>query len=121
MGQIAVIVVCVGDSGGPTGAGQNLSVVPDDVQTIGQYVYNIADTMKQALDSAAREVDTLLTSDWTGDAADEFSNGWTETRDGGTQLMQALTSLAEKLGVTAANYRSTDTGNASGISSLDLP
>lgn len=107
--------------GGPTGSGQNLSVVPDDVKTIGQYVYNIADTMKQALDSAAREVETLLGSDWTGDAAGEFSTGWTETRDGGTQLMQALTSLAEKLGVTAANYKSTDTGNASGISSLDLP
>ena len=115
------MVVRVGDSGGPSGFGQNLSVVPDDVQTIGQYVYKIADTMKQALDSAACEVDTLLTSDWTGDAADEFSTGWTETRDGGTQLMQALTSLAEKLGVTAANYRSTDTGNASGISSLNLP
>ncbi|MEV4236937.1 WXG100 family type VII secretion target [Nocardia sp. NPDC049737] len=100
---------------------QNLSVVPDDMQPIGQYVYNIADTMKQALDSAAREVETLLTSDWTGDAADEFSTGWTETRDGGTQLMQALTSLAEKLGITAANYKNTDTGNASGISSLDLP
>ncbi|WP_433714876.1 WXG100 family type VII secretion target [Nocardia sp. CA-084685] len=107
--------------GGPVGSGQNLSVVPDDVQTIGQYVYNIADTMKQALDSAAREVETLLASDWTGDAADEFSTGWTETHDGGTQLMQALTSLAEKLGVTAANYKNTDTGNASGISSLDLP
>jgi WXG100 family type VII secretion target len=111
----------MGDSGGTSGFGQNLSVVPDDVQAIGQYVYNIADTMTQALNSAAREVETLLTSDWTGDAADEFSTGWTETRYGGTQLMQALTSLAEKLGVTAANYKSTDTGNASGISSLDLP
>jgi WXG100 family type VII secretion target len=77
--------------------------------------------MKQALDSVAHEVGALLTSDWTGDAADEFATGWTETHDGGTQLMQALTSLAEKLGVTAATYRSTDTGNASGISSLDLP
>lgn len=115
------MVVCMGVSGGPNGSGRNLSVVPDDVQAIGQYVYNIADTMKQALDSAAGEVDNLLTSDWTGDAADEFSAGWTETRDGGTRLMQALTSLAEKLGVTADNYKSTDTGNASGLSSLDLP
>ena len=77
--------------------------------------------MRQALDSAAREVDALLAKGWTGDAANEFSTGWTETRDGGTQLMQDLTSLAEKLGVTAANYRSTDTRNASDISSLDLP
>ncbi|MGF6887095.1 WXG100 family type VII secretion target [Nocardia sp. GAS34] len=91
------------------------------MQAIGQYVYNIADTMKQALDSAAREVDSLLASGWIGDAADEFSAGWGETRDGGTKLMQSLTSLAEKLGVTAANYRNTDAASASNISSLDLP
>jgi WXG100 family type VII secretion target len=108
-------------SGGPSEVGQNLSAVPDDVQAVGQYAYDIADTMKQALDSAAREVDQLLSSGWTGDGAAEFSTGWTETRDGGTQLLQELTALAEKLGVTAANYRSVDTGTASGISSLDLP
>jgi len=108
-------------NGGPSGPGQDLSVVPDDVQAIGQYVYNIADTMRQALGSAAREVDSLLSKSWTGDAASEFSTGWTETHDGGTQLLQDLTSLAEKLGVTAATYRTTDTGNAAGISSLDLP
>ncbi len=108
-------------SGGSSGSGQNLSVVPDDVQAIGQYVYNIADTMKQALGSAAREVDQLLSSGWMGDGAAEFSTGWTETHDGGTQLLQELTALAEKLGVTAANYRSGDTATATGISSLDLP
>jgi len=108
-------------SGGHSGSGHDLSVVPDDVQAIGQYAYNISDTMRQALDSAAREVDALLAKGWTGDAANEFSTGWIETRDGGTQLMQDLTSLAEKLGVTAANYRTADTSHATGISSLDLP
>ncbi|MCM6776051.1 WXG100 family type VII secretion target [Nocardia sp. CDC159] len=107
--------------GGPSGSEANLSVVPEDVQAVGRYVYEIADTMRQALDSAAREVDTLLTSEWTGDAAEEFRTGWDETRDGGTQLMQALTGLAEKLGITAANYRSTDADNAAGFSSLNLP
>lgn len=38
-------------SGGPSG--QELSVVPDEVQAIGQYAYNIADTMHQALATAA--------------------------------------------------------------------
>lgn len=98
-----------------------MSVVPDDVQAIGRYAYNIADTMKQALNSAAREVDVLLTSGWSGPAATEFSSGWNETCNSGGQLMQELTGLAEKLGVTAANYRSGDTGFASDISSLDLP
>lgn len=108
-------------TGGIAGSNHDLSVVPEDVQAVGQFVYNIADTMKQALDSAAREVDQLLASGWTGDYADEFSTGWTETHDGGIQLMQTLAALAEKLGVTAAAYRSTDTTHATGISSLDLP
>ncbi len=77
--------------------------------------------MKQALASAAREVDQLLSSSWKGDLADEFSSGWSETHDGGKQLLQDLTALAEKLGVTADAYQSTDTSNASHISSLDLP
>ncbi|RDI64551.1 WXG100 family type VII secretion target [Nocardia pseudobrasiliensis] len=103
-----------------SGGSPELVVVPDDVQAVGQYVYNIADTMKQALDSAAREVDSLLTSGWTGDAADEFGTGWSETHDGGSQLMQALTSLAEKLGVTAANYRKTDSDSAESVGTLDM-
>jgi WXG100 family type VII secretion target len=107
------------ENGGPSN--QNLSVVPDDVQAVGQYVYNIADTMKQALNTASREVDALLSQHWTGDAASEFSAGWSETHGSGTQLMQELTALAEKLGVTADSYRSADADNATHISSLDLP
>lgn len=84
-------------------------------------MYNIAETMRQALNTAGREVDTLLGQHWTGDAANEFSDGWDETHSNGTQLMQHLISLAEKLGVTADSYRATDTGNATRISSLDLP
>ncbi|MBF6327563.1 WXG100 family type VII secretion target [Nocardia transvalensis] len=106
--------------GGLSESGQSVFVVPEDVQAVGQYVYDIAGTLKQALDSAARDVETLLTSDWTGDAADEFKTGWDETRDGGNQLLQALTGLAEKLGVSAAGYRNTDSAHATGISSLNL-
>ncbi|WP_216893816.1 WXG100 family type VII secretion target [Nocardia alni] len=108
-------------SGGPSGADQNLSVVPDEVQAVGKYAYDIATTVKQALDSAAREVDRLLASDWTGDCADEFATGWHETRDGGTGLLHELTALAEKLGVTAETYRSADAATASRVSSLNLP
>ncbi|MBY8854974.1 ESX-1 secretion-associated protein [Nocardia sp. CA2R105] len=108
-------------SGGPSGVGQDLSVVPEDVQAVGRYAYEVADTMRQALTSAAREVDQLLSSSWKGDLADEFSTGWNETNDGGTQLLQDLTALAEKLGITADTYHSTDTTSASRISSLDLP
>ncbi|WP_280334931.1 WXG100 family type VII secretion target [Nocardia wallacei] len=94
--------------------------MPDDVQAIGQYVYNLADTMRQALDAASREVDALLSEGWTGDAADEFAEGWADTRDGGTKLMTALTALAEKLGVTAENYRNTDSGSTTTFTQLNM-
>ncbi|WP_280362349.1 WXG100 family type VII secretion target [Nocardia wallacei] len=108
-----------GDGGQPN-PNSGITVVPDDVQAIGQYVYNIADTMRQALDAASREVDTLLAEGWTGDAADEFSAGWTDTHDGGTKLMTALTALAEKLGVTAENYRNTDGGSTTALTQLNM-
>ncbi|MBF6172905.1 WXG100 family type VII secretion target [Nocardia blacklockiae] len=106
--------------GGQSNPNSGITVVPDEVRAVGQYVYNIADTMRQALDAASREVDGLLSQGWTGDAADEFSEGWTDTRDGGTKLMTALTSLAEKLGVTAENYRNTDDGSSTGFTQLNM-
>jgi WXG100 family type VII secretion target len=69
------------------------------------------------------EVGELTTNSWRGDAATEFANGWTEVRDGGTQIIAALTTMAEKLGVTADTYQSRDLNTAAALnnSSLDLP
>ncbi|MGQ4601641.1 WXG100 family type VII secretion target, partial [Nocardia sp. R6R-6] len=90
---------------------------------IGQYVYGIADALRSALDSAARDVDTLLDSSWTGDAANEFTEGWNDIQDGGGRMISALTERAEKLGVTAATYQTHDENRADVLhgSSLDLP
>ncbi len=99
---------------------QGVSVVPEEVAEIGRYVYNIAETMRQALESAGKDVDSMLSDGWTGDAADEFSEGWTETRDGGAKLMQTLTTLAEKLGVTAANYQTAEADAAASVARLNM-
>ena len=101
------------DSGGtPPGPGQEFSVVPEQVRDVGTYVYGLADTLAGALDSAAKEVAELLTSSWTGDYADEFSEGWNEVHDGGRQIFTALTGMAEKLGVTAETFAATDEASA---------
>ncbi|MEV6322656.1 WXG100 family type VII secretion target [Nocardia sp. NPDC051787] len=109
--------------GGMPSSSQSLSVAPDQVRDVGNYVYGIADMLKGALDSVAREVDALTTSGWTGDASAGFAAGWSEVRDGGSQIMTALAGLAEKLGVTADTYERRDQTNADGLSgsSLDLP
>ncbi|WP_433601509.1 WXG100 family type VII secretion target [Nocardia sp. CA-135953] len=110
------------DDGGSPGSGK-LSVIPEKVHDVGRYVYEVAEALRTALDSAAKDVDSLARGSWTGDYADEFADGWTDVRDGGVRILSALTGLAEKLGVTADTYQSVDTNNAAGLntSSLDLP
>ncbi|MGW5517868.1 type VII secretion target [Nocardia africana] len=107
------------DSGGNFPApGQGFSVVPEQVRDVGIYIYSLADTLSGALSSAAEEVAELLNRSWTGDYADEFSEGWTEVHDGGRQIFAALTTMAEKLGVTAETFQSVDANNAA---ALDIP
>ncbi|MDO3650377.1 WXG100 family type VII secretion target [Nocardia mangyaensis] len=98
-------------------------MVPDEVQAVGRFVFEIAEALRTALDSASSEVDTLISGGWTGDAASQFSTGWTETRSGGTQICTALTTMAEKLGITAETYRNQDSTNEGSINlaGLDLP
>ncbi|MEU2255860.1 ESX-1 secretion-associated protein [Nocardia xishanensis] len=109
--------------GGMPASGQGLSVVPEKVRDVGKYVFELSEALRTALDSAAKDVASLTDGSWTGDAANEFSEGWNDVRDGGTRIMTALTEMAEKLGVTADTYQARDESNASALngSSLDLP
>ncbi len=97
-------------------------MVPEKVRDVGNYVYGLADTLRQALDSAAREVEACAGASWTGSSAEAFAEGWSETRTGGNAIIAALTEMAEKLGVTADTYTKRDTTNAAalGTFSLDL-
>lgn len=86
-------------------------------------MYELAEALRSALESAGVDVDAVLTDGWTGSSAAEFAEGWTDVRDGGMTIMRALTAMAERLGVTAETYTSQDqsTASAMGGSSLDLP
>ncbi|MGQ4617315.1 WXG100 family type VII secretion target [Nocardia sp. R7R-8] len=101
----------------------SISVVPEQVREVGQHVYDLAEALRSALDSAAKDVDSLINGSWTGDLATEFGSGWTEVHDGGIQIITALTGMAQKLGITADTYQARDehTAAALGASSLDLP
>lgn len=111
------------NDGGTPATGQNLVVVPEQVREVGNYVYALAEALRSALDSAGRDVTALTDRNWTGTAATGFAEGWTDVRDGGAQIMTALTDMAEKLGVTAATYQARDENTAAALdtSSLDLP
>jgi len=101
--------------------GGDLSVVPDDVAALGKYAYDLAEILRTALAGAGRDVQSLTKSGWTGPAAVSFGAGWDEYQDGGTKIIDALTTMAASLGVTAASYSAGDNQFAADVSSLDLP
>ncbi|MET8878810.1 type VII secretion target [Nocardia sp. NPDC004604] len=82
--------------GTPT-ANQSLSVVPEKVREVGKYVYELAETLRTALDSAAKDVDAVANGSWTGNLASKFAEGWTEVHDGGGQIISALSELPVKV------------------------
>ncbi|MEU4314364.1 WXG100 family type VII secretion target [Nocardia sp. NPDC024068] len=108
------------DSGGNPNPAGDVTVVPEEVRAVGQFVADIARNLRSGLDSASTDVDALLADGWRGDASDEFSGGWTELRDGGIKILQALDGMAAELGVQAGSYVTTDDGIAQQFPSLNL-
>jgi uncharacterized protein YukE len=83
----------------------DVSVVPEDVRNVGKYVYGLADALRQALKSAGSEVDSLTDGSWVGDDAAEFATGWSDVRDGGVRIIDALTGMAESWASTPTPSR----------------
>ncbi|WP_328393679.1 WXG100 family type VII secretion target [Nocardia sp. NBC_00416] len=108
------------DPGGSPNSTDSITVVPDEVRAVGQFVANIARNLRSGLDSAGTEVDALLADGWRGDASVEFGGGWTELRDGGIKILQALEGMAAELGVQAASYETTDDSYSQQFPSLNL-
>lgn len=98
----------------------NVEVLPDAVRATGTYAYDIAQQLIAALGSASNDVDALTSGGWTGAASAAFGAGWAELRQGSEQIFDALTDMAQLLGVNADNYTARDDANAADISSLDL-
>ncbi|MGW4071660.1 WXG100 family type VII secretion target [Nocardia grenadensis] len=108
------------DSGGNPNPTDSITVVPEEVRAVGQFVADIARNLRSGLDSASTDVDALLTDGWRGDAAGEFAGGWTELRDGGIKILQALDGMAAELGVQAGSYQATDEASSQQFPSLNL-
>ncbi|RBO79616.1 WXG100 family type VII secretion target [Nocardia puris] len=96
-----------------------LNVVPAEVSDTGQFVKLTAEELIAEVRSVDREIEQLMSS-WTGDAANAYLQGWQETRSGALEVLEALGTLADLLGVSSRRYTATDTSNAQTWSSLDL-
>jgi hypothetical protein len=87
----------VDDSGGTSNSSDSISVVPEKVRDVGKYIFELAENLRTAMDSASKDVDLLINGSWTGASATDFAEGMDNVRDGGIQIMSALTGMAEKL------------------------
>ncbi|WP_280338712.1 WXG100 family type VII secretion target [Nocardia neocaledoniensis] len=100
--------------------GAAFAMVPDDVTDAGVYIQQVAESLINGLGTLDREVSTALDS-WTGAAAEAFGDGWTETKKGAADVLNALTTMGELLGIASKAVASQDISNSETFSALDLP
>lgn len=83
-------------------------MVPEEVAKVGHAIGQAAEQLRKALAATRHDVDTLLTSGWSGDAARAFGQGWADCEHGGREILHALTTLSERLHGAAERYETTD-------------
>jgi WXG100 family type VII secretion target len=97
----------------------HVHVVPEEVQALGQFANSVAEQLRSGSGALDRDVMRLLET-WKGSAADGYRSGWDEVHKGALGVWDALTDLAEKLGVNAAGYQATDDANAATVRAVTV-
>ncbi|MEU4599896.1 WXG100 family type VII secretion target [Nocardia sp. NPDC023988] len=103
----------------PNGA---FSIIPDHVQSAGQYIQQTAQSLLMGVRATDADVDGLLET-WQGPASDSFRTGWGEACTGVAGVLEALAVMADALGVTSVTLSEEDrdwAGSLADGSSLDL-
>ncbi|MGV9482762.1 WXG100 family type VII secretion target [Gordonia aichiensis] len=67
-----------------------------------------------------RDVSSVLDK-WSGAAADAFGDGWTTTKEGAADVLNALNTMGGLLGVASKTVANQDISNSVDLSSVDLP
>ncbi|MFE3541471.1 WXG100 family type VII secretion target [Nocardia sp. NPDC059177] len=101
-------------------SGTVFAIVPAEVTDAGVYIQQIAESLINGLGTLDREVSTVL-DNWSGAAAEAFEDGWTETKKGAADVLNALTTMGELLGIASKAVVGQDISNSDTLSSLDLP
>ncbi|WP_019928520.1 WXG100 family type VII secretion target [Nocardia sp. BMG111209] len=109
-----------GDAAESDDSGGAVEVVPDAVRAVAGLISQAETELRSALDSVDGEVNSLLQSNWSGPAATRFTQGWTETRDSGSEILSALAELVAALGGAVGAYESTEGASTTRLSSLKL-
>ncbi|MFE6922630.1 WXG100 family type VII secretion target [Nocardia sp. NPDC057663] len=83
----------------------------DSVQEFGRLVYRTAEELRSGATTVDHDVAGLMNS-WRGAAADAYNDEWDQLGRGASQVWDAMFTLAEKLGITAENFREADVSTA---------
>jgi len=105
------------ESGTP---GTDFAMVPGEVTDAGVYIQQVAESLITGLSSLDREVSSVLDI-WSGAAADAFGDGWTDTKKGAADVLNALNTMGELLEFASKTIADQDISNAGDLSSIDLP
>ncbi|MFI5716494.1 WXG100 family type VII secretion target [Nocardia sp. NPDC051750] len=96
-----------------------MQVVPEEVVDAGQFVQQTANALVNALHSLDTDIDGLLEV-WKGVSATSYQSGWQETKQGAVAVLEALSTIAELLGVNSRTYVEQDEGNSQSYGSLNI-
>ncbi|MEU1983466.1 WXG100 family type VII secretion target [Nocardia sp. NPDC019395] len=105
--------------GDPADSAPVLRVVPEHVLDAGRFVQLTADQLVNALHSLDTDIDAVL-GVWRGNSANAYRAGWDETKQGAVEVLEALSTIAELLGVTTATFVEQDDSNSQSYPSLNL-
>ncbi|MEU4838716.1 WXG100 family type VII secretion target [Nocardia testacea] len=97
----------------------SIQVVPDHVLDAGKFVQLTADNLVKALQDLDTDIDAVLEV-WKGNSATAYRAGWDETKQGAIQVLEALATIAELLGVTTQTFVEQDDSNSQSYPSLNL-
>ncbi|MEV0296071.1 WXG100 family type VII secretion target [Nocardia sp. NPDC050710] len=109
---------------GDSGAGEvALSVVPAELVTAARAIKNLLNNLSGGFRSLDQDVGNL-TDNWVGYQGTVFATGWSEVREGLSDLLNALEEITTALDASAEQYLGRDHANAEAVesarSSLDL-
>ncbi|WP_280263813.1 WXG100 family type VII secretion target [Nocardia wallacei] len=108
----------------PPGGAQPFALPPDHVRDAGQYTQQTAQALADGIRSADSEIQGLMAT-WKGRAADAYLTGWDEARDAAIDVLEALETMAELLGVTVTSFEDLESGSSARVAStgaaLDIP
>ena len=93
---------------------------PQQMHATATRISDLADEFWDDVETLRRDAESLMTNEWTGDAARAHAALWAEWVDSARQVAGALTEDAGLLHQAATEYRTTDNNNAGGISTVQL-